>query len=56
MFVEESSSVVKKVLEKYADNMMYVFLKFDIRRSYPCYQLHELNTKTIIFAYTSLPR
>lgn len=29
-FVEESSTVIKKVLEKYADNMTYVFLKFDI--------------------------
>ena len=28
MFVEESSTVIKKVLEKYADNMTYVFLKF----------------------------
>jgi hypothetical protein len=24
MFVEESSTILKKVLEKYADNMMYV--------------------------------
>jgi hypothetical protein len=26
MFVEESSATVKKVLEKYTDNMTYVFL------------------------------